>query len=165
MGKLINRIPGPRLLISSLPGSSLRTHDDPLSKHRDINKRSQSLAWYQKTLTTFSVLTRSRSTFEHILKGPYPIQRQRWLAQWFQWKRFVIISYLWIGVEDIWSCDMVILSLYYPKHVLYEIWLQLALWFLNIIWLQSNVNHDLLWLPKVIVYIKLASTVIQKSYF
>ena len=26
MGKLINRIPGARLLISSLPGSALRTH-------------------------------------------------------------------------------------------------------------------------------------------
>ena len=26
MGKLINRIPGSRLLISSLPGSALRTH-------------------------------------------------------------------------------------------------------------------------------------------
>ena len=26
MGKLINRIPGLRLLISSLPGSALRTH-------------------------------------------------------------------------------------------------------------------------------------------
>ena len=26
MGQLINRIPGPRLLISSLPGSALRTH-------------------------------------------------------------------------------------------------------------------------------------------
>ena len=28
MGKLINRIPGSRLLISSLPGSALRTHVD-----------------------------------------------------------------------------------------------------------------------------------------
>ena len=26
MGKLINRIPGSRLLVSSLPGSALRTH-------------------------------------------------------------------------------------------------------------------------------------------
>ena len=30
MGKLINRIPGSRLLISSLPGSSLRTHVESL---------------------------------------------------------------------------------------------------------------------------------------
>ena len=45
MGKLINRIPGSRLLISSLPGSALRTHVESLGKSRDVNKRSQSLAW------------------------------------------------------------------------------------------------------------------------
>ena len=45
MGKLINRIPGSRLLISSLPGSALRTLIESLSKPRDVNKRSQSLAW------------------------------------------------------------------------------------------------------------------------
>ena len=42
--KLINRIPGSRLLISSLPGSALRTHVESLGKPRDVNKRSQSLA-------------------------------------------------------------------------------------------------------------------------
>ena len=31
MGKLINRIPGSRLLISSLPGSALRTHVESLA--------------------------------------------------------------------------------------------------------------------------------------
>ena len=45
MGKLINRIPGLRLLISSLPGSALRTLVESLGKPRDVNKRSQSLAW------------------------------------------------------------------------------------------------------------------------
>ena len=45
MGKLINRIPGSRILISSLPGWALRTHVESLGKPRDINKRSQSLAW------------------------------------------------------------------------------------------------------------------------
>ena len=45
MGKLINRIPGSRLLISSLPGSAMRTHVESLGKPRDVNKRSQSLAW------------------------------------------------------------------------------------------------------------------------
>ena len=45
MGKLINRIPGSRLLISGLPGSTLRTHVESLGKHRDVNKRSQNLAW------------------------------------------------------------------------------------------------------------------------
>ena len=45
MGKLINRIPGSRLLISSLPGSALRTHVESLGKPRDFNKRSRSLAW------------------------------------------------------------------------------------------------------------------------
>ena len=45
MGKLINRIPGLRILISSLPGSALRTHVESLGKPRDVNKRSQSLAW------------------------------------------------------------------------------------------------------------------------
>ena len=46
LGKLINRIPGSRLLISSLPGSASRTHVESLGKPRDVNKRSQSLAWY-----------------------------------------------------------------------------------------------------------------------
>ena len=45
MSKLINRIPGSRLLISSLPGSALRTHVESLGKPRDVNMRSQSLAW------------------------------------------------------------------------------------------------------------------------
>ena len=43
MGKLINIIPGSRLLISSLPGSALRTHV--------VNKRSQSLARCQQALS------------------------------------------------------------------------------------------------------------------
>ena len=45
MGELINRIPGSRLLISSLPGSALRTHVELLGKPRDVNKCSPSLAW------------------------------------------------------------------------------------------------------------------------
>ena len=45
MGKLINRMPGSRLSISCLPGSALRTHVESLGKPRDVNKRSQSLAW------------------------------------------------------------------------------------------------------------------------
>ena len=44
-GKLINRLPGLRLLISSLPGSALRTHVESLGKPRNVNKHSQSLAW------------------------------------------------------------------------------------------------------------------------
>ena len=41
MGKLINRIPGSRLLILSLPGSTLRTHVESLGKPRDVNKHSR----------------------------------------------------------------------------------------------------------------------------
>ena len=44
MGKLINRIPGLRLLISSLPGSALRTHVESLGKPCYVNKLSQILA-------------------------------------------------------------------------------------------------------------------------
>ena len=44
-GKLINRIPGLSLLISSLPGSALRKHVELLGKPRGVNKRSRSLAW------------------------------------------------------------------------------------------------------------------------
>ena len=44
-GKLINRIPGLRLLISSLPGSALRMHVTSLSKPGDVNMHPQSLAW------------------------------------------------------------------------------------------------------------------------
>ena len=43
--KLINRIQGSRLLISSLPGLALRTRVESLGKPRDVNKHSQSLAW------------------------------------------------------------------------------------------------------------------------
>ena len=43
MGKLINRIPGLRLLISTLPGPALRSHVESLSKPSDVNKLSQSL--------------------------------------------------------------------------------------------------------------------------
>ena len=44
MGKLINRIPGSRLLISSLTGSALKTHVESLGKPSDVNMCSQSLA-------------------------------------------------------------------------------------------------------------------------
>ena len=44
MGKLINRIPGSCLLISSLSGSALRPNVESLGKPRDVNRRSQSLA-------------------------------------------------------------------------------------------------------------------------
>ena len=37
MGELINRIPGSRLLISSLPGSALRGLVESLGKPRDVN--------------------------------------------------------------------------------------------------------------------------------
>ena len=40
MGKLIKRIPGSRLLISSLPCSAFRTHVESLGKPRDVNKGS-----------------------------------------------------------------------------------------------------------------------------
>ena len=40
MGKLINRIPGLCPMISSLPGSALRTHVESLSKPCDVNKHS-----------------------------------------------------------------------------------------------------------------------------
>ena len=38
MGKLINRIPGSRLLISKLPGSALGMHVEALGKPCDVNK-------------------------------------------------------------------------------------------------------------------------------
>ena len=43
MSKLIIRIPGSCILISSLPGSALRTLVESLDKSRDVNKPSQSL--------------------------------------------------------------------------------------------------------------------------
>ena len=45
MGKLIKRIPGECLLISSLPGLASRKHVESLVKPRDVNKRSRRLAW------------------------------------------------------------------------------------------------------------------------
>ena len=44
VGKLINRIPGSRLLIC-LPGWALRMHVESLGKPCDVSKRPQSLAW------------------------------------------------------------------------------------------------------------------------
>ena len=40
LGKLMNKIPDSRLLISSLPSLALRTHVESLDKPRDVNKRS-----------------------------------------------------------------------------------------------------------------------------
>ena len=45
MGNVINRMPGLRLLISSLSGSAFRMHVESLGKPRDVNKHSQNLAW------------------------------------------------------------------------------------------------------------------------
>ena len=45
LNKLINIIPGLRLLKSSLPGFALRTHVESLGKHLNVNKCSSSLAW------------------------------------------------------------------------------------------------------------------------
>ena len=45
ISKLVNRISGSRLLISSLPGSALRTHVESLGKPHDVSMRSLSLAW------------------------------------------------------------------------------------------------------------------------
>ena len=45
MAKLINKIPGSRILISSIPDSAFRMHVESLGRPRDVNKRSQSLAW------------------------------------------------------------------------------------------------------------------------
>ena len=43
MSKLIHRIPGSSLLISSLPGSALRTLVESLGKPRDVNKHFKAL--------------------------------------------------------------------------------------------------------------------------
>ena len=53
MGKLINRIPGKCLLISSLPGSALRTLVESLGKPRDVNKRSQKFSIYLEIISGF----------------------------------------------------------------------------------------------------------------
>ena len=45
MGKLINRMPGSCILMSSLPGYALRTLVESLGAPRNVNKRSRSLSW------------------------------------------------------------------------------------------------------------------------
>ena len=45
IGKLINRIPSSRLLISSLSRSALKMHVESLAKPSNVNKRCRSLAW------------------------------------------------------------------------------------------------------------------------
>ena len=54
LGKLINRIPGSRLLTSSLTDSALRTLVASLGKPRDVNKRSQNFVW-KDTYLVFSI--------------------------------------------------------------------------------------------------------------
>ena len=44
MGKLINRIPGSHLLISSLPGSALRTDVESRGKPRDASRCQQAFS-------------------------------------------------------------------------------------------------------------------------
>ena len=44
MGKLINRIPGSCLLISSLPDSASRTQVETFGKPHGVNKHSRSIA-------------------------------------------------------------------------------------------------------------------------
>ena len=65
MGKLINRIPGSRLLISSIPGSAFRTLVELLGKPRDVNKRFQSLenliSKYTHLVFSISVTLKKRS--------------------------------------------------------------------------------------------------------
>ena len=56
MGKLINRMPGSRLLISSLQGSTLRTAS--LAMSRGFKALPCQLDIYQKTLTLFSLFIR-----------------------------------------------------------------------------------------------------------
>ena len=68
MGKLINRIPGSRLLISSLPGSALRTHVESLGKPRDVNKRSQSLACNLISKDTHLVFSIYLCSFEAVIE-------------------------------------------------------------------------------------------------
>ena len=46
MVKLINRMPGLHLLISSVPGLALRMHVELFGKPRDVNKHSQNIARY-----------------------------------------------------------------------------------------------------------------------
>ena len=64
-GKLINRILGLRLLISSFPDSASRTHVGSLCKPHDVNKRSRSLASKLDIINTylvFSIFTDHRPT-------------------------------------------------------------------------------------------------------
>ena len=59
MGKLINRIPGSRLLISSLPGLASRTHVESLCMPRDgkldIKRHSLSILYMLYKDCTISV--------------------------------------------------------------------------------------------------------------
>ena len=66
MCKLINRIPGSRLLILSLPGSALRTHVESLGKPRDVNKHSQSLG-------NFDIKRHSPSILYDLIRSVVPL--------------------------------------------------------------------------------------------
>ena len=59
MGKLINRIPGSSLLISSLPGLALRMHVESLGRalpgKLDIKKHSPGILYIIELLHTYEV--------------------------------------------------------------------------------------------------------------
>ena len=81
LGKLINRIPGSRLLISSLPGSALRTHVESLCKPCNVNKHSQSLTLY--SLFPWRV---AMPAFICLLSWYHRIESHRchwWISYWY----------------------------------------------------------------------------------
>ena len=57
MGKLMNRIPGSRLMISSLPGSALRLHVESLGKPPEVNKPGLVNLISKDTHLVFSIYT------------------------------------------------------------------------------------------------------------
>ena len=75
LGKLINRIPGSRLLISSLPGSATRRHVESLGR---VNKGAKIRNWYNQvphlTQDTNGKVTNSQldSTNETQEVSPFP---------------------------------------------------------------------------------------------
>ena len=111
MVKLINRIPGLHLLISSVPGSALRMHVELFGKPCDVNKRSQSIArytWYQKTLTLkkqkHSIHNTCIKEKWHVIQNPnlcsykwacwkliMHMHRKFWVCKW----QFYVMHNLW----------------------------------------------------------------------
>ena len=104
MGKLINRIPGSSLLISSLPGSALKTHVESLGKPHNVNKRSQALPGkldikrHSPSISYICFQQRNISVY-HARIQKIPSRGRGGLLTWFSFTNGISQMVVWTSIE------------------------------------------------------------------